>query len=845
MDLYEIVLGLEKQRIRQALTGRLMPWYWCFPALMSGIWASCTFESRLLTMVVSADGYGIVPTLGFWGWLFALICVCVCLPLTCRVRSLQRRMRLGMCVWCLGWGLLGYMAASPMPKVLAPVDVSCAVTAKAVTGRLPGETAVVVEVSDWACDNGTSNHGRFLARMSVHEGETVERGETFRTVGRFQKPVSADTPGAFDAESQMRNRGISLLFRRTRHVGQDKTSQSALVRVDKDHQHLRRAIDRLRLEAYDALRPYSAYGILPALSLGVSKTLDKETRKTFAELGIAHVLAVSGLHFGLIAAALTWLISRMIGHIPWILRRWGRKRATAFLSVLLLWLYILVVGAPVSAQRAMLMMYACMIGRLCGRKPESLRNLSLAGLIILILDPRALFSPGFQLSFLAVLGIFCTYDLLQVPMTQWFQKHIQHSALRRWLNRTASVLVMTLGATLVTAPASIWHFGQLPLLGMLTNLVAIPFVSFLMLPLSLCATLFRDCGEVGIFLGTVAGQTESVFVQGMLWAAAHIPCVHVRLQPHPVVMFVFSMVAAMTVLANRPTLWRRYLERATAVAASVVIVISLVSPAFWFSSSDLRLTFIAMGQADATLVEFPDGTKMLVDAGNAIGSTFDMGTARILPYLQFLGIEHLDYVVLTHPDYDHYAAIESVLKEVSVGAFWFNGEHAQEPAYHQMLHALMNKKIPVVDIRHVPAKQAFGKASVTRLWPENVPEGISRNDQSIVLQLQYGQFSALLMGDAGFEVEERLIARYGEQLDSTLLKAGHHGSRYATGEAWLDVTEPQFVIFSAGPNNRYHFPAHETTQRCSAAGAHMLGTHENGTIRVMSDGRTAKVQTAW
>lgn len=847
MDLYEIVLGIEKQRIREALTGRHIPWFVCLPAMMFGIaWAHKT-DMRLWVFSAVGGHLSVVPTLFFVGLLVAACALCLGWFCVRRVKRAHYRSTSGLIVWCFGWLILGMMTTASLPQFIAPTDVACEIRAKVVSGRLPAQSSVLIDVLEWRCGQGVLEKGRFLAKMSVTDADELERGDSFHTRGEFQKPLSADTPGVFDNQKWMKEQGISLEFKRNGTWIRQTWQYDAIVRIDRDDQVWRRKMDHLRVEAHKAIQPYSPYGVLSALALGVSKTLDGDTRASFAELGIAHVLAVSGLHFGLIAAAITWSIGWVIGHMTWVLRRWGRKRATVVVSALVLWLYIFIVGAPVSAQRAMLMMYVCMIGHLCGHKTESLRNLSLAGIIILLLDPLALFSPGFQLSFAAVLGIFYMHALVHLPLKQWFYKNVRHEGCRRWLHNLAVMLTMSIGASIMTAPVTIWHFGQVPLLGLLTNLVAIPYVSFILLPLSLVATFLVNVGNVGVFLGIMAGKAESLGVGAMTWVAEHIPLVSVKISPHPVVLIVFTAFVCMLIFANRPTTWQRRLRVGTAIAVVVVMLLSLIRPSFWQSNDGVRLTFIAMGQADATLIEFPDGTTMLVDAGNAVGRSYDMGKARIVPYLQYLGIGHLDYLVLTHADYDHYAAIESVVKTVSVGQFWYNGEHSQDPAYLQMLAALTSKEIPIISVAEVPPHYQFGEASLVRLWPTNPDaiETLSRNDKSIVFRLQYGAFSALLMGDAGFEVERKIAAHYGDNLDVTLLKAGHHGSRYATEDAWLRATTPEFVVFSAGARNRYRFPAADTVKRCAHAGVKMFGTDRHGTVRMTSDGQHLDIQTAW
>lgn len=847
MDLYEIVLGIEKQRIREALTGRHIPWFMCLPALMFGIVLAHTTTMRLWVFSVANGHLSVVPTIYFAGILVAACAVYLGWFFVRRVKRVHYRSTFGLIVWCFGWLILGMMAAAAPPQLLAPTDVTCDIRAKVVSGRLPAQSSVRIDVLEWRCGVEALEKGRFSAKMTVTDADELERGDSFRTRGEFHKPLSADTPGAFDNQKWMKDQGISLEFKRKGIWTHQVWQYDPIVRIDRDHQVLRRKLDRLRMDAHKAIQPYSRYGVLSALALGVSKTLDGDTRASFAELGIAHVLAVSGLHFGLIAAAITWFIGCVIGRMTWVLRRWGRKRATVVVSALVLWLYIFIVGAPVSAQRAMLMMYVCMLGHLCGHKTESLRNLSLAGIIILLLDPLALFSPGFQLSFAAVLGIFYTNERVHLPLKQWFQKHVRHEGRRCWLHNMAVMLAMSVGASIMTAPVTIWHFGQVPLLGLLTNLVAIPYVSFILLPLSLVATLFIHVGNVGVFLGIMAGKAEIWGVGAMVWIADHFPLVSVKLPAHPVVLMVFTAFAGMLIFANRPTIWQRRLRVGIAMSVVVVMLLSIVRPSFWQSNDGIRLTFIAMGQADATLIEFPDGTTMLVDAGNAVGSSYDMGKARIVPYLQYLGIGHLDYIVLTHADYDHYAAIESVVKAMSVGQFWYNGEHAQDPAYLQMMSVLTSRGIPIRSVAEVSQHHQFGDASLVRLWPttNDVAEDLSRNDKSIVFRLQYGAFSALLMGDAGFEVERKIAAHYGDHLDVTLLKAGHHGSRYATEDAWLRVTAPEFVVFSAGVRNRYQFPAADTVKRCAHAGAKMFGTDRHGTVRMTSDGQHLDIQTAW
>ena len=843
MDLYELALGIEKQRIRHALTGRLTPWYLSAAALALGICAMRFAHVPILQYDASEHLTLTAAALAlFCALALSIAAFCLCF----RIRHLVRRRFLGMTAWCMLWFSFGMALMAPEPHRLPPIDEPCLIEARALTGKQPGDASVTLEVNHWRCSKKAADNTRFHTRMRLTEDELLERGDVIRVAGRFDTPQHADTPGAFDARAWLQTQNIALTFKRKGRFDKDHAVYDPIERLPQTASWLRRPIDALRLSSHEALSPYTPYGVTPALSLGVSKTLDPRARQAFATLGIAHVLAVSGLHFGLIAVALTWLLSHAMNRFPRLLRKYGRKYTVSILSLALLWLYILIVGAPISAQRALLMLYACLIGRLFSRKPESLRNCALASTIILVLDPRALFAPSFQLSFGAVLGIFCALDLFQRPASLWLRKHVRNERKRKCCDAVCSTLIMTFGSTLTTAPFCIWHFGQLPLLGALANIVAIPFVSFIMLPLSLIAAVTSHIPHAGGFFAQLSGSIESGFVASMIWFAEHIPLACVKLAPHPLVIAVFALLTITVLLCSAPTRFRRIAAKISASVATAVILVSLFRPAFWFQTPDLRMTFISMGQADATFIEFPDHTTMLIDAGNELNATYDMGSARVVPYLQYLGVDHIDIVVLTHGDYDHYAAMQSVFENVSVGAFWYNGEHETSQSYTALLETLKKQGVEPTDVRSLPKTTCFHSACLERLWPDSAVSWTpdSKNDRSIVFRLTHDAFSALLMGDAGLEIEDFLSQKYGAHLDSTLLKAGHHGSRYATGQDWLSLTTPQFVVFSAGKNNRYHFPNADTLKRCSASRATILRTDTHGTLRVTSDGRFAKIETA-
>jgi beta-lactamase superfamily II metal-dependent hydrolase len=262
----------------------------------------------------------------------------------------------------------------------------------------------------------------------------------------------------------------------------------------------------------------------------------------------------------------------------------------------------------------------------------------------------------------------------------------------------------------------------------------------------------------------------------------------------------------------------------------------------------LRVTALDVGQGDSTLVDFPDGSVWLVDAGGVVGSPVDPGSVAVLPLLRMRRREHLDVVVLSHPHPDHFGGLPAVLSAVSVGEIWDSGQGEAEgagPVYAELVRAARARGTPIFHPAELCGRPRVGGGASVELiapCPGYVP-GRDANDNSLVLRVSFGSHTALLTGDAEALEESELVAREGDKLRADLLKVGHHGSRTSTGDALLAAVRPTWATISCGVRNRFGHPHAPVMQRLLTHGVEALRLDRAGGVIWTTDGRQVSVTT--
>jgi len=654
--------------------------------------------------------------------------------------------------------------------------------------------------------DGTLRAASGVVRITAAEVAGAMPGDRVVARGTLRRPPPAGNPGEIDLRMHQAARGVYWFLYPVRGVPVELDRRPAPTPA-RALAHLRRTLG----EGLDAFFPERVAALYRALILGESAS-DRLCREAFRRTGVAHLLAVSGLHVGLVAAGSRLLAARLPG---------GPAMAAGAASVVTLG-YVGLVGAPASAVRAGLMSLAAMWAIPLRRRYEPLAAVALAAWAIVLAAPAAVSDAGFQLSFAATAGVV----VLSGPIAR---------RLAGWpLGRTVA---FTLSAQLGVLPLQAYYLNELAPIALLANLVLVPLLG-VALPLGLVGAALGAlptcaAGALGPVAGSPAGLLLAV-VDGL--AAAPVPVWHLPSPPIAVMAAWYLMLVS--AWRGRPSL------TAVALAAVLVLGAALAVP-----RAELEVIFVDVGQGDAVVVRSPCGAVAVIDGGGVSREALRSGLRdpgqRVVGVLRRLGVRRVDILVLTHPHTDHAAGLVAVVDGFPVAAF-LDGGPAPDACgeYADLLGELAARRVPC---RQVEAGTEVilgrGKASAVVLQvlsPDPTNVGPAANDRSLVILLRYGETGFLLMGDAGADTERRLLAG-GHRIGADVLKVGHHGSADATTREFLEAVRPLHVVISCGARNPFGHPAPAVLERLVQTGGHVWRTDLHGGIRMTSNGRRVRV----
>jgi competence protein ComEC len=690
---------------------------------------------------------------------------------------------------------------------------------RALDGTLSLEGRLVEEPVRWAPDRtrllldvdavhaGAERlRGTGRVQLTVYGELALPLGESQRVLvdARLHRPVGFRNPGGFDYPAHLRREGILLVG----HARADRVTA-----LTPDVPPWRVAVKRWAVAAIGARLPPTSAALLAGLLLGERSTLAPASDESFRRAGVYHILAVSGFNVALLAGAVFG------GLVMCGVPRRGAAGAAAGALVA----FALVVGAQPSVLRATVMGLLLLAALLLDRESQLPNALALAVLALLLWRPGDLWEPGFQLSFAATAGIV----YLGPSVTAWLTAH----GAPAWLATAAAV---SLGAQAAVTPLMLVHFNQLSLVGVVANLIVVPLAA-VATTLGMLALLVELVSSTLTALLFEALWLVLVGLRAVVAVAAALPAAMVHL-PAPSPVTAVAWYAAL-LLAPGMALSRRV--RAVVGVLAVVVVGLSIWPWLRPTETMLRVTFLDVGQGDATLIELPEGPRLLVDGGPGGARRFDVGERVLAPFLWNRPLVGLDTVALSHWDADHAGGLAAVLTRFHVGELWESGRPPTGPP--ETLAALVRSRVPR---RALTAGQRLwlGRALITVLGPGPDPPQ-TPNDQSLVLRVDWRGVSLLLAGDLGPRGEAQLLERAGP-VRTLALKVAHHGSRFSSTAPFLERARPRVAVISVGARNPFRHPSAEARGRLEAAGARVYRTDRDGAVILETDGRTLRV-TAW
>lgn len=552
-------------------------------------------------------------------------------------------------------------------------------------------------------------------------------------------------------------------------------------------------------------------GALAAILLGEKQGMDREIRELYQVNGIAHVLAISGLHLSFLGVGVYHLLRRITGSYTV-----GGLAGVLFLSA-----YILMIGMTVSAFRAMVMFLFRIGADLSGRHYDSPTALAAAAVTVCMWRPLSLYDSGFWLSFGALIAIIFILPIFK--------------------NLPAQSLWASVSVNLFLLPILMYSFYEVPIYGVFLNLIVIPLLSVLMAAglIGTMISLFWEHAGEAIFL-----CCRIIFrvYEHSCEAALRLPFARVVTGQQDIWKILFYYVflfAAVLLLRKKEENKGEKRSRKKRVVLSVLLVgTGMTILLFTAQVKDkITITMLDVGQGDGLVIRGPEGKTYFMDGGSS--DVKKVGEYRIEPYLLSQGIGSLDYVFASHGDQDHISGIKELVQRqktgVTIKRLVLPTQTVWDDALKELAEMAEKEGIPVFTMEKGQCLTE-GKLSLTCIQPGKGEMEETGNSASLVLALRYGDFDMLFTGDVEGEGEKRLVDHLqGEYSECVwdVLKTAHHGSGNSTTEEFLKTAAPQYAFISAGKNNSYGHPHKETLERLKDAGAIVYSTQEEGAVTIV------------
>ncbi len=726
--------------------------------------------------------------------------------------SLIKNWRLPILFFLAGFAWSGLVASQQLTKSLPQTAAGRVITVDGHIEGLPKREGRVVRfnLNVFHSDliEGKQLKGRI--RVSDYRRQSIDPqpGQAWRLLLRVKPAHGFANPAGFDYEKWLFNQRIVA----TAYIRNDQAVSAIDGQVNHRLRELDRAaiIDQFRLRIARRIKqslPDSSFsGIITALAIGDRRAISSQQWSVLQKTGTSHLMAISGLHVGLVAGIAFVLFRFLWSGVPGLPLRFPAYKAAALAALLFAVFYSLLAGFSLPTQRALMMLMLLSITIVSDRRVRPLDILSLTLIVVLVFDPLSITSAGFWLSFSAVALILYTM-LHQKPKHSW-----------RW-DKVSKALRLQWKLAVMMAPLTLLFFQQMAVVAPVANLIAIPIIAILVVPLVLLACLLFLMFGDGYFVQHVFQLAD--FVLERLW------------------LFLDASVVTAESLSFSPAC------SVVAITAIFFIVLIIMLPsglvgrklvlagllAFFFPSSndinqgEFSVILLDVGQGLSAIIRTQQHT-LLFDTGARFSKHFNAGDAVVLPVLRYLSVDKLDTLLISHGDNDHRGGAAAIL----------NGIDVKQVISNEMISA------DIVGACQAGKQWQWDGVSFTILHPAPGTE-VAGNNASCVLHVQSPYGSILLPADIEKEAENEIVSRYSDLLHTNILVAPHHGSKTSSSEGFLDAVAPELVLFPAGWLNRYHHPAQRVMQRLAERGIESRTTGECGSLIVRAQQRGLSVES--
>ena len=642
----------------------------------------------------------------------------------------------------------------------------------------------------------------FLIQVEIEPsadiGEQLILGSKVQGQGRVKELLKATNPGAFDAKSYQMGNGVLLTL-------EDVSYEIINSPVLKWREYLYQFRSNIA-DIFAELLNEADASLATAMVLGDKSGLDSEIKELYQRNGIAHLIAISGLHIAMIGGSLYRLLRRLTGSYP----------LAACVGIVFILGYGVMTGLSGATVRAVIMLITSMGADVFGRRYDGLSAIALALWVMLISNPYQITQVGFLLSFGAVIGI----ALIQPIWKIYFPK------LPKW----SDGFFVSISVQLVLTPIMLHFFYEIPIYSIVINVIVVPIMNWLLVALLLC-------GGIGVFSTEIAQLPARV--ADFIFSLYESICKTSELLPgHTLctgnvevgwIVFYYMLLAL--------AIWLFYHRKER--TAFVVCTAFLVWFAVLFLPSKLTICMFDVGQGDGIYIRTPNRVHILVDGGSSTKNK--VGQYVLKNGLKYYGAATVDYVFISHSDSDHYSGVKELLEEECIRI-----RHVVLPAitnpdtsYMELVRLAKKKRCTIFYMKRGDVLQTDGV--IFRCLGPLQQDYEDKNAGSIVLQMNYGNFDMLFTGDLTAEEEKKTLEHIEGRIE--VLKVAHHGSATSSSSTFLEGVRPIIACVSVGADNSYGHPAKEVMKRLEQTTEKIYLTKNCGAITIETDGKEYVIHT--
>jgi competence protein ComEC len=720
------------------------------------------------------------------------------------------------------------------------ITVTGRVVAKETRVSEQGETLLIKVLPLALADGGELfNEGKVLCYLAAGAAEP-KMGSLVRVKGKLKAFERATNPGQFSADEfyQVMKTDFRLY-------------SAEILAASAEYSPYRETLYRIKRHFSQVLDGFFGErnaSILKTMILGERGQTDAEVKSLYQRNGIVHILTISGLHISIIGLGLYRLLRRILVTVAPALA----VSVAAPVAIAVMYSYGVMTDMGPSSIRAIVMFALRMAAGVCKRTYDLLTALAVAAILLLCDQPLYLRHSGFLFSFLAVLAIGLIVPVMNyrddeagppaAPRTRWQRLAWRVTSKAPFLARVKDAALAGFMISTFSLPVYFVYYYEFPLYSILLNLVIIPPMSLLMITGILTMTVGGLCAPLGLLTALVSKAILWFYEQACLFCDRLPGSSLILGSPKAWQLLLYAALIAVLVLVHRRL--RRPVRYALYMAGIMLLLVR-------FPSHDLTVAFLDVGQGDAIYIATPDRRHYLIDGGS--NSVAAVGEYRLLPFLKSQGVSRIDGWFITHPDSDHCSAFPELVAQLGKGGVALENllladiaAESRGEDYRELVRLAEDAGIAVRYIGqdvNVVAGEDVRLRCLAPVAGSAWPAG-EANAYSLVLLLEYGDFSLLLTGDVEKEGEEalkRYMAASGLADEVTVLKVAHHGSRNSTDAEFLTLAAPDYAVISAGRGNSYGHPHRELLGRMEEAGVEVYITYESGAVIIETDGAGMRV----